>query len=211
MDNAFKKLPFSKQNRILNSALMEFADKGYHQASTDAIVQRAHISKGSLFNYFGCKQELFYTLCEYTFSHYVEAIFRRYNKEEKDFLQRLRSVIHVKIQVICDNPCIADFLSMILADTSPAMVHYVEEKTHKIMGDKHALLDSQQLFYNIDPFLFRDDVDITRAIHCIIWTFDGFTREITRTLRKSYTHVNYNTVFVEAEAYMEHFRALYYK
>lgn len=211
MENAFKKLPFSKQNRIINSALEEFADKGYQKASTDAIALKANISKGSLFNYFGSKQALYYTLCDYTFTHYFEAVVKRYKKDETDFLERLRAVLHVKIQVLCETPCIVNFFRMIVADTSKAILTYKERKGKLLAENAFAPLDMHVIFEGIDISLFKDDVDITRAVHSIIWSFDGFTQEITKTLRKSFTHINYQAVFNEAEGYMEHFKAIYYK
>ena len=37
---------------------MEFAQSGFEKASTNEIVKRSNISKGSLFNYFNSKKDL---------------------------------------------------------------------------------------------------------------------------------------------------------
>ncbi len=44
---------------ILDTAIREFSDKGYASASTNVIVQKLNISKGSLFQYFSNKETLF--------------------------------------------------------------------------------------------------------------------------------------------------------
>lgn len=46
----FNSLEAEKQERIINTALKEFARNGYDKASTNEIVKEAGISKGSLFS-----------------------------------------------------------------------------------------------------------------------------------------------------------------
>ncbi len=55
----FQNLPPDKQERILDGALSEFADKGYARASLNALVARLGIAKGSIFQYFRDKAGLF--------------------------------------------------------------------------------------------------------------------------------------------------------
>ncbi len=55
----FSHLPADKQERVLNAALNEFADQGYHQASLNRLVARAGIAKGSLYQYFPNKEGIF--------------------------------------------------------------------------------------------------------------------------------------------------------
>lgn len=55
----FWHLPADKQERVLNAALTEFADQGYHQASLNRLVAQAGIAKGSLYQYFPNKEGIF--------------------------------------------------------------------------------------------------------------------------------------------------------
>ena len=65
MSANFEKIPRQEQERILTIILEEFAQNGYQRASTNAIVTRAGIPKGTLFYYFGSKKAMFlYTLDE---------------------------------------------------------------------------------------------------------------------------------------------------
>src|SRR4030065_1156972 len=57
--NTFPHLPADKQERVLDAALTEFADQGYHQASLNRLVARAGIAKGSLYQYFPNKEGIF--------------------------------------------------------------------------------------------------------------------------------------------------------
>ena len=65
MYEMFENLDPSKKERVLNAALAEFARKDYKDASTNAIVEAAHISKGILFRYFGSKKNLYLYLYRY--------------------------------------------------------------------------------------------------------------------------------------------------
>ncbi|MBN1942206.1 MAG: TetR/AcrR family transcriptional regulator [Phycisphaerae bacterium] len=49
----------ARKKSILSAAEKIFAAKGYASATVDEIAEKAHISKGSVYNYFKNKQELF--------------------------------------------------------------------------------------------------------------------------------------------------------
>ncbi len=55
----FFNLPEEKKERITGAALEEFAQKGYRKGSMQAIALRAGVAKGSLYQYFANKKELF--------------------------------------------------------------------------------------------------------------------------------------------------------
>lgn len=60
----FFNLPESKRRLILDLAIEEFADNDYNQASVSRIVARAGIAKGSLYQYFADKRDLYLYLLQ---------------------------------------------------------------------------------------------------------------------------------------------------
>ena len=60
----FLNLGEEKRRRIVRAALSEFAEKGYSKASVNAIVKATGIAKGSLYQYFHGKEQLFLYLFE---------------------------------------------------------------------------------------------------------------------------------------------------
>src|ERR1700730_9822305 len=48
-----------RKNKILDYALLCFAEKGYHETKIDDIVVKSGISKGSIYNYFKSKEEIY--------------------------------------------------------------------------------------------------------------------------------------------------------
>ena len=60
----FLNLPEDKRRRVVCAALSEFAEKGYNKASVNTIVKETGIAKGSLYQYFHGKEQLFLYLFE---------------------------------------------------------------------------------------------------------------------------------------------------
>ena len=65
MNHKFFDVSKEKQDRIINAALLVFAQNGYRHAGTDEVVRRACISKGLLFHYFESKLGLYVFLYDY--------------------------------------------------------------------------------------------------------------------------------------------------
>lgn len=55
----FLNLPQAKREKIINAAIAEFADSPYERASLSRIVADAGIAKGSMYQYFENKRELY--------------------------------------------------------------------------------------------------------------------------------------------------------
>jgi len=58
-------LPEDKQKRILDCAVDEFAEQGYRAASISRIVAAAGIAKGSFYQYFGGKEDIYGHVVDY--------------------------------------------------------------------------------------------------------------------------------------------------
>ena len=53
-----------KRQHILDAACEVFSRKGYNRATVDEIIALADTGKGTVYNYFGNKEQLFYTLIQ---------------------------------------------------------------------------------------------------------------------------------------------------
>jgi len=70
----FLNLPEEKRQAFLKIALAEFADNDYNSASISKIVEKAGIAKGSLYQYFEDKQDLFLYLTDVSNQEMLQAI-----------------------------------------------------------------------------------------------------------------------------------------
>ena len=57
-EEQFEEIRATKKELIMNAALEEFAEHGYHASSINKITKRAGVSKGLLYNYFESKEAL---------------------------------------------------------------------------------------------------------------------------------------------------------
>jgi AcrR family transcriptional regulator len=101
----FETLALEKRTRILNASISEFSNNEYESASMNSIVQEAKISKGSLFNYFVNKSELY----KYIYNIAVQKV-KKYLKKVRDestdlpFEERLCLIVEKGINFIEKNP-----------------------------------------------------------------------------------------------------------
>lgn len=65
----------AKRERVLRAALIEFGAHGYASGSLNVIAGSAGVSKGSLFQYFEDKLDLFSSVCAVAFARIGEALF----------------------------------------------------------------------------------------------------------------------------------------
>lgn len=79
--NTFFNLTNEKKERVINAALDEFADKGYTNASITNIVNKADIAKGSFYQYFEGKEDLY----KYILKKAVDKEFKYIEKELENF------------------------------------------------------------------------------------------------------------------------------
>lgn len=104
----FLNLDPDKQQRILNAAIHEFADKGFDSASMNVVVKQAGISKGALFNYFKSKTGLFafvYRMALEQVKQYLRTV--RDSTCEENFFVRLEKIMQAGVSFINRHPGLA--------------------------------------------------------------------------------------------------------
>lgn len=72
MKDTFKNISLEKQKKIIDKAFEEFAENGYKNASTNQLVKKIGISKGSLFKYFQGKLDLYHYLVNLSLEHLLD-------------------------------------------------------------------------------------------------------------------------------------------
>ncbi len=103
--NTFHNLPSDKQERILDGALSEFADKGYARASLNSLVARLGIAKGSIFQYFRDKAGLFSHVFDFAVER-VKSHLREVREQTRglDVFTRIQLSLMAGLDLIEKNP-----------------------------------------------------------------------------------------------------------
>jgi len=207
MFSRFFNLEKEKQDRIVNAAIKEFAQKGYERASTNEIVKEATISKGLLFHYFQNKKQLYIWLYDYCIDTLVQEFFGKIDLTETDFFLRIRQAVLIKMELLNQYPHIFRFVESAYIEDA----NEVKEELHQ---KKKGLTEihTNNIFEGIDISRFRDDIDLQKTFKIIMWTFEQFGEEELQKAKQSPSHeIDYEQSFSAVNEYLDIFVKCFYK
>ena len=218
--DTFHSLDAEKKEKILNAALDEIARKGFKKASTNAIVENAGISKGTLFYYFGSKEELFDFLCDYTIEFAKQEYVTKFGQQAqtRDFIERYRVLTEIKKYALSNHPKIIKFYESFYY---PENTEYFSKYNDTIKEIRQNILVN--LYGNIDYSLFRDDIAPEKIVLYIKWLLDSYERELTEQMQKNAAGKEYSeneslimnveieAAFVKFYAFLADLRKAFYK
>jgi len=205
LKKTFENLNKEKKQRIINSAIEEFANKGYKNATIDNIVSKAGISKGSIFQYFKNKESLYIYTCDYQINIIKEEVFDQKEINETDFFELYRHAAHVKFAILKKSPYVFKFFKTLYSDDSEVSKKWL----NNIFQNRDQLL--LNFVGNYDKTKVRDDIDIDMAIKAIELTFDGLSMKWMEQLSYENYEEDLKSLFDEVEAYISFYKKLYYK
>lgn len=193
-----------KRDNIINSAMKEFSINTFQKASTNVIVEEAGISKGLLFHYFGTKDKLYKYLEYFSIKIITEKIVDELDWEQKDIFLRLKEISMIKFKVFQKYPYMADFSLLVFQDKS------VEEIMH-INPEFPLELYSQIYSYNIDYSLFKEAIDVDKAIDIIRWTLEKYSDEFRRGIKDGRIKFDYKKIEEEIYLYIDMLKVCFYR
>lgn len=208
----FNRLDDAKKERILNAAFKEFAEKGFDDASTNRIAKEANISKGSLFNYFNNKEDLFKYLIELSLKRINTMYFQKVNYDITDIFDRIIHFSQIKSQEYPRYKDTFDFLGHIFVNISRYTTIY------EGLAQAHQTIKQQVdnvLNKDIDLTKFREDIDAEKALNLIYWSIEGYRSNlVTHFSDKDFTEINpsdLTPLYDEFFAYIHLLKTVYYK
>ena len=207
MYSKFLNVDLEKQERIINAASKEFAQKGYDNASTNEIVKEAGISKGLLFHYFNNKKGLYLFIFDYLQEMFREKIYENINWNEKDLFIRYREIGLLKFELIKSYPETVNFIKVAYLEDSNEVKSDLEQRQNILIATAY-----QKLFSDFDHSKFKENIDINKAIQIIFWSMEGFANQQQEKLRAlSMDQVNPEETLVEMESYLDMLKEAFYK
>lgn len=120
--DTFFNLPEDKRKLICNVAIEEFAEYSFDQASINRIVSKSGIAKGSFYQYFEDKKDLFLYLARLAAEAKADCISPLMrNPDDHDFFTLLREAYVSGIQFAAEHPEYAAISKKILEDKDSAI------------------------------------------------------------------------------------------
>lgn len=169
MSESLLALPSEKRDRIINSALSEFATKGFALASTNVIVKQAGISKGALYYYVASKQELFTFLYTYSTDLIREHIISELAIASTDVFERWVQIAAAKLALLANYPLVFDFCVRALSEEDEDIQAFIANSQNQAIAEF-----SVKLYQDLDYSCFKVDADIEQAQQMMWWVLEGY-------------------------------------
>ncbi len=187
---AFRKLAPAEQERILSACLAEFAARGYAGASTNAIVKRLGIPKGSIFYWFGSRDGLYLHLVERATARFVRALEDRVQAWPTEILARLRVITEASLEFLASEP---DQYRLFTSFMDGEAVHLRDQFLRTRMPD--GLATWARWFEGVDGEDFRAPPDDVRGM--LSWVIAGVKLESFSRLGSAGTPEDLRTLLLE--------------
>ncbi|HEV3352925.1 MAG TPA: TetR/AcrR family transcriptional regulator [Acidimicrobiales bacterium] len=97
-------LPAEKRERVTRAAMIEFGKRGFSAGSLNVIAREADIAKGSLFQYFDDKLDMFTTICEAGIQNIRDAALDGVDVENDEFFPALHHIVRNWLHFFATNP-----------------------------------------------------------------------------------------------------------
>ncbi|TNE82344.1 MAG: TetR/AcrR family transcriptional regulator [Bacteroidetes bacterium] len=177
----FTKLPAAKREKFIKVAMEEFASAGYEKASVTQMVKKLHIAKGSVYQYFENKKELYFYLLEQAQAkrqEYLKAVLRN---PPESFWELYVKLFESSLKFDYENP---EMSSLIM---NSAYEKYAEDLGNLMLVQKKKSLDFMQGLLEREYLRggLRYDVDVS--------TMAFFASNITNGIWDYLTIKNLNT------------------
>ncbi|MNO21931.1 Fatty acid metabolism regulator protein [compost metagenome] len=203
----FLNLSPEKQDRILNAALKEFAQKGYQNASTNEIVKEAGISKGLLFHYFNNKKDLYLYLYDYFIEMLMEESYSNIDWEQRDIFIRYKQIAILKFTLFQKYPNAFEFIKKVYPEDASEVKPELEERKKGFLNKGY-----KELFGDVDLTKFKAGIDIEKAVNIIYWTIEGFAYKLQdRYASIPVDQIKLDEITAEMDVYSEMLKQSFYQ
>jgi len=160
--STFSIISEEKRNRIYDAAAIEFAREGYEKANIKSIADRAGVSKGSLYDYFDSKEELYLDVCTHGIS-LSRANIDSIIDNGKDFFTQIRDIFRQGLAFVRRYP---QYAQLYVNISSSGMEQFADKLTLAV--EKHtADYYKASIRRGIDEGFIRHDIDVDMSAFLI--------------------------------------------
>lgn len=171
----FHNLDAVKRERFIQEALKEFCLHDYQQASLSQIVKRLSIAKGSVYQYFENKADLYLYLYQLVQQKKAEYVQGRPMRPDEDFFDWIEELWVEGLRFDAENPLFTGFLFNVMYEKDEVAKHLMEENQARAKAYFGPLFRQFQ-----ESGLLRKDVDVDFMVHFFTQSAEGLARYTMR-------------------------------
>ncbi len=174
-----------KKQKILESALELFVERGFHGTSTTEIAKTAGVATGTLFHYFKTKKELINQLFLYSKESMLNDIECQYN-DEKNLKDNLKELWFNFVYYAFENP--QKFQFILTFHTSPYITSLTKEQLEYITEDMMGVYKKGMEIQKLKEISFEMAMDFFWGnIVSTVSYFDKYPQKVTaKNLEKAF-------------------------
>ncbi len=168
----FRRLPEEKRLRFLNAAWTEFTRVSFPEVSINQIVQKAGVPRGSFYQYFTDKEDLFRYLMLSVGDHFIGA-YRNILQEMRGDLFRTQEEAFARFtgKAREEDPLFTPFLRLLHLNPAMSMRLITEG------SPEHPILEQVRPYLDVSMLARQDDFFIAQVFHLALMTLVTAVRE----------------------------------
>lgn len=203
--NRFFSLDISKQKRIEESAIAEFAENGYEKSSVHRIVENASISTGSFYQYFEDKKDLYFYIM-YNYMSKLQFLSKTVQKQEI-FSYNSRFTPSAPVALLSDNK---HFNKIFIDSYNNAPVNIKRDWVFdKLIGEKNFELYDLSVIEDSDlPDIYKENKELLASLilaaRVVVEKFAEYSDyENYKKLYQLVTDIILDGIFFKSEQHMQ--------
>jgi len=118
--STFKQIPEQKRQRVLREAAQLFAERGFSATDVAELASRAGVSKGSLYNYFESKEDLYLHVCKDGLAQSRRAVYGAMDPEW-DIYRQVEHLFRQGVHFALKHP---EYVRLYLTASAPGKEHF---------------------------------------------------------------------------------------
>ena len=156
-----------KRERILTAAVKVFARAGFYNARISEIAREAGVADGTIYLYFKSKDDLLISAFEDRIAWLISRLQNELSTLEGGPLEQLRLCMRLHLNVVLEQPELAEFITVELRSSSKFIKEYNNPGFNEYLGILRGIFTEGQ-----KAGVFRDDLEPWLTIRMLFGALD---------------------------------------
>lgn len=154
-NESFTKISVDKRNKILQTAINEFAEHGFQNANINVIAKKSGISIGAMYSYFSSKEDLFSTIIHYAVDT-LKSVLDEIMLSDDDLLCKLKNIIKAIQENSRTNELLTKLYGQLTAENRCDLISQIVSEIESVSANLYTRFLEEAQKEN----MIRDDIDV---------------------------------------------------
>ncbi len=161
--DTFDRIPAEKRERVIATAVREFANRGFDNANINTIAEQAGISVGSMYKYFDSKESLFLTAIHYGIQT-LDAVLSDVLASTDGLLEKAERIVRMIQKHSREQRDLIRLYNEITSESNSELVRKISREMEEVSSNAYSRLISEaqtrgEVRRDLDPHLYAYFID----------------------------------------------------